>query len=324
VKGLFFFDDGITLVTERASNVFVGIAFDHRMTKSAESSTEGEAMGLLWDKELSKAVEAGLVKGISSNEYKGAEDPIQASSIDLHVGKIYVPDDKEEADGSSRIREDYCLEQGHTVMLETEEKLELPANIAAIGFPPSRVSIKGILMTNPGHVDPGYKGHMRFTVINMGKEAYGLKKGMSIVTVLFFRMDGSAEHNWLSRRGGEADPQDVKDSLRRLSVDFLDVTKRANDAALKLSGWISGGAVILAAIVAAVIQWIALDKNTDKKFVEMEARIKVIETKAEIAPKVQKLESRIELLEQGQRVDRPNMKPGLSGRAPQTNPNSSK
>ncbi|HXH11371.1 MAG TPA: hypothetical protein VNP04_16615 [Alphaproteobacteria bacterium] len=56
-------------------------------------------------------------------------------------------------------------------MVLTLEEFNLPGSIAVVGFPPSHVSFQGILMTNPGHVDPGYVGRMRFTVMKKGISA---------------------------------------------------------------------------------------------------------------------------------------------------------
>src|SRR5690348_3710155 len=89
------------------------------------------------------------------------ESPVQASSVDLHIGNIYLPGVREtEPGGAKNPKHDYCLKTGETAVVTTLETLHLPPNVAGFGFPPSRVSFKGLLMTNPGHVDPGYEGVM--------------------------------------------------------------------------------------------------------------------------------------------------------------------
>ena len=57
-------------------------------------------------------------------------------------------------------------------------------------------------MTNPGHVDPGYAGPMRFSVINMGSQDYILRQGDEIVTMFLIELSGSAQRDWLMRHGG--------------------------------------------------------------------------------------------------------------------------
>src|SRR5258708_6578665 len=107
---------------------------------------------------------------LSNNRYS-KESPVQAASLDLHIGDIYLPGKKEtEIGGTKNSKFDVELETGATAVVTTREILHLPANIAGIGFPPSRVSFKGLLVTNPGHVDPGYEGVIRFTLFNMAKD----------------------------------------------------------------------------------------------------------------------------------------------------------
>ena len=83
-------------------------------------------------------------------------------------------------------------------------------------------------MTNPGHVDPGYKGPMSFTVINMGSEDYTLLKKDRIVTLLFFKLGKPATKD-LAARGGVT--SGVKSLLSVLSPDFLGISTRVKEAA---------------------------------------------------------------------------------------------
>jgi dCTP deaminase len=86
---------------------------------------------------------------------------IQPASIDLSIGTIYRPleslSDAEKGEYETGLS--ISLGQGETAVIETRETINLPATVAAIGFPPSSVSMQGLLMTNPGHVDPGYSGN---------------------------------------------------------------------------------------------------------------------------------------------------------------------
>ena len=163
------------------------------------------------------------------------QSAIQPSSIDLHMGNIYVPGTKkEESGGEDNPKEKYILRAGQTAIITTLEELKLPSDISCIAFPPSRVSFQGLLMTNPGHVDPGFEGHMRFTVINMGREDIDLRRGDEIVTVLFFELSNSSKPSKINYkvRLGPAPPKLPKQSdINKLSADFLDVDNRATSRA---------------------------------------------------------------------------------------------
>src|SRR5260370_3383709 len=98
-----------------------------------------------------------------NGQWFDVDSPIQACSIDWRIGKIFIPGKTGKADGSQDCPlELHALESGQTAVVSTLEELCLPNDVAAIGFPPNRVSVKGMLMTNPGHIDPGYAGPMRF------------------------------------------------------------------------------------------------------------------------------------------------------------------
>ena len=90
-------------------------------------------------------------------------------------------------------------------------------------------------MTNSGHVDPGYAGRMRFTVINMGSQDYILRQGDEIVTMLLIELSGSAQRDWLMRHGGNPAGPPTQDDIDRLSADFLDVDRRATGISERIS-----------------------------------------------------------------------------------------
>jgi deoxycytidine triphosphate deaminase len=115
----------------------------------------------------------------------------------LHIGNIYLPGSIGSVNGSAdKPVELFALEPGQTAIVSTVEELALTEEIAAIGFPPSKVSVQGLLMTNPGHIDPGYSGPLRFTVINMGKSSYVLRRNDAIVTVLFIQLQSVTKVIW--------------------------------------------------------------------------------------------------------------------------------
>lgn len=153
----------------------------------------------------------------------GKESPIQPSSLDLHIGDIFVPNENPIS------REHYCLSAGQTVVVTTTEELNLKSNISGFGFPPDKLSQNGILMVNLGHIDPGWQGKVKFVLINVGKEDYPIKKNDIVATFLFFELDEDVEKNYAQRRPNSTFPltPDVSSIVNSLSKDFLDVNKRA-------------------------------------------------------------------------------------------------
>jgi len=108
-------------------------------------------------------------------------------------------------------------------------------------------------MTNPGHVDPGYEGFMRFTVINMAKDRYELKRGDRIVRLLVFKLDAPAHAGWRVRHP-EGSRLPNEEEISRLSEDFVDVNQRAKKIARAQGVKWGVGITAAAAIIVALLQ----------------------------------------------------------------------
>jgi deoxycytidine triphosphate deaminase len=190
----------------------------------------------LTDSELLKMLQAEnpIVSGVQLDQVASdsSESQVQPCSLDLRIGEVFKPGalpGKPGAAGTPRTAME--LQAGQTAVITTSEECHLPANLAAIGFPPNSVSSRGILMTNPGHVDPGYDGKMTFTVINMGQEDYMLVAGEKIVTLLFFTLEPPASKDLRTRHDARPETSKVESLLSVLSADFLNISGRVRVAA---------------------------------------------------------------------------------------------
>ncbi len=203
---------------------------------------------------------------LSDLAWEAYASPIQPSSIDLHAGKIFIPEKVAGKSGSHGNGADaYTIKQGESVIVSTYEQLNLPNNISGIVFPPSGVlSSKAILVSNIGHIDPGFKGCLRFTLINMGSEPFSICSEKVIVgTLLLFEVNGMVEKNWLERAclagkatqtGGKAEPD--QDEIDSLAADFAGMDKRMIKVAseqltsLRYLKWNAGLPIFLTAIIS--------------------------------------------------------------------------
>jgi dCTP deaminase len=163
---------------------------------------------------------------------------VQAASLNFAIGDIFIPGTgPDDLGGSNNPRTIYELKQGHTAVIRTRETIHLSPQQAAIGFPPASQSFKGLLMTNPGHIDAGYNGPLHCTVINMAHSSFHLERGDIIMRILIFELDAAVQAPYYARH--HLGPNAVGPSpigaelLDRLSIDFVDVEKRAIDAAEK-------------------------------------------------------------------------------------------
>jgi|SRR5579872_710826 len=187
---------------------------------------------MLSDKQLLDLVRGDALRGVvDSDDWLSDNCSIQPASIDLHIGGIYLPGKTaSEAGGEERPLREYLIGTGNTVLISTAEELNLPVGIGGFAFPPSSFAAKALLITNPGHVDPEYRGPLRFTLINMGHEEHKLQMGEKIGTLVLFRLDRPCAAGWFTRHKEEGRLPNTED-LHWLSVDFAEVTKRAQDIA---------------------------------------------------------------------------------------------
>lgn len=203
-------------------------------------------MTLLVDKDLEKLVKAGqLVKNIFSSDGTpltgSIRSPVQPASIDLHIGCIYRPGTNADGSPLSGVQGgftddsiEYWLGPGETAVVTTYEVLEMPITLAGYGFPPASLALNGLLMTNPGHIDPGFSGSLSFTIINMGHAKHMLKRGMPIMTMMVTPLTERPQKSYRELEDAPPPPtsRPSPSTLARLSKDFLDLENRSRSVAL--------------------------------------------------------------------------------------------
>jgi deoxycytidine triphosphate deaminase len=231
------------------------------------------------------------------------KSPFQQCSIDLKVGSVYVPETDSDQRGGANdpIMDEHILKPGHTVMVRTKEKLSLPTDVGGLCFSPSRLALKAILVTNMGHVDPGYSGHLHFAAINMGKEAYALRTTDVICTMTLFKLNNKVPafgDEYFVEKKGVKYPVVISNYFPKLSRDFVDVENRAKKVAkneIDRTKFYQIGVPIISAIIIAGIPlcqlWI--NKPWEKNIGLLEEKIKVMETRSELAERIDSLEDQL-------------------------------
>ena len=164
----------------------------------------------------------------SDPQWNARQSPIQPASIDLHVGHIYIPGTASGSlGGEGRGALSHVLRPGHSVVVSTYERINLPAYIGGVVFPPSKLSSGGILVANIGHIDPGFEGHLRFTIINMGGTDYALERGtVAVGTLLLFKLSSKSRAPWTARYGSTVKGEPGKAEIDALAKDFADIESR--------------------------------------------------------------------------------------------------
>lgn len=226
-------------------------------------------------------------------EWKDRDSLVQPCSLDLHIGGIFQPGIKAGKPGSAgNPKSELVLRTGQTAIIATKESIHLPGDYAGFGFPPSHVSARALLMTNPGHIDPGYSGTLQFTVINMGRGDYVLRRKDLIVTLLIFKLAGQVDADYGARNPGAAASSITQANIDLLSPDFIDVRKRATSIARKTLGF----ATVVGTVLAVLLTWAvnAISKRTEG-IDDMKARLtRVEDTNTNLARELQTTREQLE------------------------------
>ena len=72
----------------------------------------------------------------------------------------------------------------------TLEEIRMPCDLCGTVFPINKHSSTGLLILNPGHIDPGYIGALSICAINLSNEVITLDLGEDIFTIVFNKLSG--------------------------------------------------------------------------------------------------------------------------------------
>ncbi len=246
-------------------------------------------MSVLVDWQINQRLTAfpRVASDVPPDNYQAADAKVQAASLDLTIGEIYIPGtDNDKPGGAYMPLEEYSLNQGHTAVIKTTEVLNLGAALAGIGFPPASLSLKGLLMTNPGHIDPGYRGPLHLTVINMSRVPFPLRAGDRIMRVLLIALDEEPVASYSTRHPDPWRTPITPELLGKLSADFVDVEKRAQDIADTSVKKAQVRATLIATVIPVVVAIIALggtmwagNLSVKGDLQKLGERVTVVETK---------------------------------------------
>lgn len=152
-------------------------------------------MSVLTDTDLLKLIADGMITD-------SRDSSVKASSYDLRVGKIVrkIADPKLPAGMEVNVIKDgdkgATIQPGQIVTVLSRERLKLPRDIAGFVYAPNELSAKGLLVVNPGHIDPGFEGEIGALMINLSETPKELMVGDTFFTIVFQELKQSASKQW--------------------------------------------------------------------------------------------------------------------------------
>jgi len=92
---------------------------------------------------------------------------------------------------------------GQAALLITEEELRIPRDVLAfISIRASR-KISGLVNVSGFHVDPGFRGRLKFSVYNAGSESIVLEVGERMFPIWFYQLDEDNEDDYRGQHQGQ-------------------------------------------------------------------------------------------------------------------------
>ncbi len=124
------------------------------------------------------------------------EEAIDCAAYTLHVGyEVYVSPDKRISDPNRHSKQNLSRGQSFTIppgqfgFVMTTETVTVPDDALAFISIKARIKYGGLINISGFHVDPGYKGQLMFSVLNVGPKPLHLEQGQPLFLIWFADLD---------------------------------------------------------------------------------------------------------------------------------------
>ncbi|WP_419932311.1 dCTP deaminase [Candidatus Poriferisodalis sp.] len=112
------------------------------------------------------------------------------------------------------VGEQLQIPAGHFAQLMTEEVVRVPKDTLGLISMKSRVKSLGLVNVSGFHVDPGFKGRLRFSVYNAGPSPVVISRGTPTFLIWFAALDKATRDPYTGDGGRRAfSDRDTKDML---------------------------------------------------------------------------------------------------------------
>ena len=177
---------------------------------------------------------------------------INCAAYELRVGKEAF------ISGENRLidlkKEKYiAIEPGMFASLLTYESMEIPKDL--VGFISLKFSLKskGLVNISGFHVDPGFKGHLIFTVFNLGPNTITLRYEEEAFLLFLARLEGEASYQGKHQNQKELGSELIS-WLTGERIDFFQAQKKLSHLETKINFLISAGLGLVLALLAVIVK----------------------------------------------------------------------
>jgi dCTP deaminase len=152
-------------------------------------------------------------------------DRIKTASYEMGLGtEVFITS----TEGAKQVLEpgrQVLIPPGQFALLLTDEELCLPLDVLAFISIKASKKMCGLVNVSGFHVDPGFRGRLKFSVYNAGSEAIVLEIGEPLFPIWFFKLPEKNEDDYHGQHKGQMNIS--SDDVMRLQGEV------ASPAALK-------------------------------------------------------------------------------------------
>jgi dCTP deaminase len=195
-----------------------------------------------------------------------SEKRIEAAAYRLRVGaEVYVTPQPGDNDARSRAkrhlkdREAVVIPSGQFAILCTEERVKIPKTVTAFIGLRMKPKLRGLINVSGFHAEPGYEGHLLFSVFNAGPSEIHVARGDEWFMISFLDLDCEAENPRPSYMGFDGIPTEFTSALASEfpTVKALEAKIAAVEREQAIMRW--AAALILTALIAFGVRQCSVD-----------------------------------------------------------------
>ncbi len=214
-------------------------------------------MAILTEKQIRELVEQeGLLLPLV--KHRDLEEMLKGPTLNLRLGReTYVSSEALPTILDEERNPAISVGPGEFALLMTYEEIQIPLNLIGLIEIRLRYKLYGLINVSGFHVDPGFRGHLVFSVYNAGPRDIVLRYGDAVFMIVFAEL---VEETELPYRG------DFK-GMRSLPVEWITGLKGASVSLTRLSSRIDnvdtalriyGGILVALAIgiFMVIIRWL--------------------------------------------------------------------
>jgi dCTP deaminase len=152
--------------------------------------------------------------------------------------------------GGDQIR----IPPGQSALLITDEELIIPRNVLAFISIRASKKISGLVNISGFHVDPGFRGRLKFSVYNAGSESIILEVGERMFPIWFYQLDEDNEDEYRGNHQGQKHitPEDVM-HLQGEMASPAALKKEIDELRAAITNWKAVTIAVLGGALASAI-----------------------------------------------------------------------